>query len=1326
MRFAAIGLYARITFGALLLVVAGGLLWVHSENQRLHEAYLSGRETDLATALEVERIRLIQSVNTLRQDVLFLANTPPISGIARAAANHGFDPRDKNSYAKWEARLQEIFSAFLRAHPDYFQIRYIGLAAGGRELVQVENIEGYVNVAPRAALQAEGDNAYFKNSLLLRAGDVQLSRIAMERETGRIEELYRPTLAAVTPVFDAGGHMFGLIVLDADVRPWLAAAASGLPLGVQSYIADQEGRYLFHPDARHLVTFEPDGKGGVAADFPVLGPLLSGTQSVNKLPLQAESADGAADYLAAERIFFDADEPTHFLLLVYRLSADAVARQSGGIPAHSVFNMIFIVIAVGGVFMLMLRRAFLPLRRISAAAHEIATGKRLPHLHEKGGGEIRELVDALNLMLVNLTEGELHKRENTFRKDLIESLPGAFYMIDAGGRFLMWNQNLEKVLQRSGDEIAASSPLDFFNATDKSNIEKAIRDVFETGEAVVEAFLVAKDGTQTPYHFSGRRVVHNGQALLVGMGLDITEQRREANLKEFFLRRNQALMQNSMEGVHILDIDGNVLEVNDAFCNMLGYTREEVLRLNVADWDRQFSAEELRERIRGFIGKSGIFETVHRRKDGSLVDVEICTNGVEFGGECYLFASSRDITARKNMQSVLQRYKLVLETTHDGFWLTDMQGNLLEANKAYADISGYTVDELARMHISQLEAQEKSLDEVKAHIARIVEQGYDVFETRHRHKDGHEIDIEVSTTFMRDTRQFVVFSRDISERKQAEQELRVAAAAFETHDAILVTDAQSNIIRVNRAFTEITGFSAAEVVGSNPSIMSSGRQDKAFYAAMWQHLLMHGSWAGEIWDRRKSGEVYPKWMTITAVKNERGETTQYVAIFSDISARKQAEEEIRNLAFYDALTKLPNRRLLLDRFRLALSVSARSQNYGAVLFLDMDKFKTLNDTLGHNYGDMMLVEVARRIQSCVREMDTVARLGGDEFVVLLEEIDGQAESASQKVAQVAEKIRLALSARYCLDTSEYHSSPSIGVCLYRGNGESVDNLLKYADMAMYQAKDSGRNAVRFFDPLMQQAVETRALLESDLRRAISERQLHLYYQMQMDNGRHPIGAEALLRWNHPRRGMVPPAQFIPIAEDSSLILEVGGWVLDTACRQLAAWAANEKTRDLILAVNVSSHQFRRHDFVATVAAALHAHTFAPSLLKLELTESVVLDDVTDVARKMKQLKELGVRLSLDDFGTGYSSLSYLKNLPLDQIKIDQSFVRDIATDANDAVMVQTIIGMAQNFRLHVIAEGVETEAQLAFLKQHGCMAYQGYLFSKPVPIEEFDKLIEKC
>lgn len=566
--------------------------------------------------------------------------------------------------------------------------------------------------------------------------------------------------------------------------------------------------------------------------------------------------------------------------------------------------------------------------------------------------------------------------------------------------------------------------------------------------------------------------------------------------------------------------------------------------------------------------------------------------------------------------------------------------------------------------------------------------------------------------------------QDVTAQKLVEDIQSVTAVAFETHEAILITDADANILRVNRAFERITGYSAEEVTGKNPRILNSGQHDQAFFAQLWQTLLNTGLWNGEVMDRHKDGTLYPTQLTITAVKDAKGKTTHYVAFFFDISERKRTEEEIRHLAFFDALTNLPNRRLLMDRLNIALSASSRNKKYGALLFLDLDNFKTINDSQGHEAGDALLIEVANRLQACVREEDTVSRLGGDEFVVLIDGISKNAQEASKNISYVAEKIRTALANPYEVNGVAHHSSPSIGISVFFGNRVSAEELLRRADMAMYQAKDAGRNRVRFFDPQMQQTVEARIVMESDLRHAIAESQFQLYYQIQIDNEHKPTGAEALIRWVHPTRGMVPPGQFIPVAEDSSLILKIGDWVLDTACRQLAAWCQNEKTRDLVLAINVSAQQFKQADFVEQVKIAIEKYNIEPSHLKLELTESIALDDIDFVIAKMLALKHIiGVELSLDDFGTGYSSLSYLKQLPLDQIKIDQSFVRDMTTDLSDAVMVKTIIDMAHNFDLNVIAEGVETHAQLDALKKMGCAAYQGYLFSKPVPLIDFESLL---
>jgi len=470
------------------------------------------------------------------------------------------------------------------------------------------------------------------------------------------------------------------------------------------------------------------------------------------------------------------------------------------------------------------------------------------------------------------------------------------------------------------------------------------------------------------------------------------------------------------------------------------------------------------------------------------------------------------------------------------------------------------------------------------------------------------------------------------------------------------------------------------------------------------------------------GWVY---MTCAPSRDGSGNIVGGIAIVQDISERKQAEDKIKNLAFYDPLTELPNRRLLLDRLQQALASSARSGKEGALLFIDLDNFKALNDTLGHDMGDLLLQQVAQRLTFCVREDDTVARLGGDEFVVMLEDLGEEDIEAAAQTEVIGEKILATLGQPYPLVTHEYRCTPSIGVTLFRGHHLEKEELLKQADIAMYQAKKAGRNTVRFFDQQMQDAVTARVVLEGELRKALEKQQFQLHFQIQVDRSNKPLGAEALLRWQHPTRGLVSPDVFIKVMEETDLILPIGQWVLDTACAQLKSWQQDAYTRNLSLALNVSATQLHQADFVAQVQAAVQRHGINPVLLKLELTESMLLKNIEDTIKTMSALKEIGVQFSLDDFGTGYSSLQYLSRLPLDQIKIDRSFVRDIASDSSDREIVGIIIAMAQNLYLDVIAEGVSTEEQRQFLMGTGCFHFQGYLFGAPVPIGEFETLLRQ-
>ncbi|GAB3486853.1 hypothetical protein GCM10027399_00290 [Curvibacter fontanus] len=568
--------------------------------------------------------------------------------------------------------------------------------------------------------------------------------------------------------------------------------------------------------------------------------------------------------------------------------------------------------------------------------------------------------------------------------------------------------------------------------------------------------------------------------------------------------------------------------------------------------------------------------------------------------------------------------------------------------------------------------------------------------------------------------------RQVEMLKGNVEELRIAAAAFETQDGMMVTDADYRILRANRAMTEITGYTSEELVGHTPKMLrADGREPSGFHEERWRTVMTGGRWQGEVLGRRKNGETYPRWLTITAVYGDDGAVTHLVTSESDMTQRKAAQEEITRLAFFDPLTMLPNRRLLMDRLQHALAASARSQRHGALMFIDLDHFKTLNDTLGHDKGDLLLQQVALRLSACIREGDTVARLGGDEFVVMLEDLSISAEEAATQAEQVGEKILDELRQPYVLDGKEKRSTPSIGVVLFRGHETSIEDLLKQADLAMYQSKTQGRDTLHFFDPRMQALVAEHAAQEARLREAVQAGQFVLYYQPQVAGRDHVMGVEALVRWQDPQRGIVSPAEFIALAEETGLILPLGLWVLETACAQLARWAGRPGTQHLTMAVNLSASQLRQPGFVAQVLAILRRTGANPRRLKLELTESLLVSDVETTIAKMSALKAQGVGFSLDDFGTGYSSLAYLKRLPLDQLKIDQGFVRDILVDSNDAAIARMVVVLAESLGLMVIAEGVEFEAQRDFLDRLGCHAYQGYLFSRPLPVAEFEAFLQR-
>jgi diguanylate cyclase (GGDEF)-like protein/PAS domain S-box-containing protein len=556
------------------------------------------------------------------------------------------------------------------------------------------------------------------------------------------------------------------------------------------------------------------------------------------------------------------------------------------------------------------------------------------------------------------------------------------------------------------------------------------------------------------------------------------------------------------------------------------------------------------------------------------------------------------------------------------------------------------------------------------------------------------------------------------------QEMRIAAAFFESREGKLVTDANQIILKVNEAFTTITGYSAEETIGKTPQMLASGCQNDVFFSNLWRDLERLGLWQGEILNRKKNGEIYPQLLCIKEIKNEKNIVTHYTSTFSDISARKDAELKIEHLQFFDHLTDLPNLRYLMMRLKQALDHCDKNQRKGAVLYIGLDRFKLFNKMFGHLQGDKIIKEVGIRLRSCVGEGDTVGRSGGDEFVVLLEQLSENGVTAAAQAEECAQKILRAISTDYLVDGLIYKSNCSIGIGLIGVEPkESPSSVLKLADLALLQAKMEGGNKLCFYEPEMNVIVAARVALEASFREAVAKGQFVLYYQPQIIGEEKIVGVEALLRWQHPSRGLVFPTEFIDIAEETGLIVPLGQWVIETACRQLKSWSSRPEMSDITIAVNVSALQFHQTGFVSSILAAIEKTGANPCQLKLELTESLLINDLDSVVTKMQSLKSIGIKLSLDDFGTGYSSLLHLKRLPLDELKIDKEFINDILSQPNDASIAKMMISLASSMGLEVIAEGVETEPQRDYLAHYGCNSYQGYLFSKPLPLEKLEELL---
>ena len=786
--------------------------------------------------------------------------------------------------------------------------------------------------------------------------------------------------------------------------------------------------------------------------------------------------------------------------------------------------------------------------------------------------------------------------------------------------------------------------------------------------------------------------------------------------------------------------------VNFALATMLGYESpaEMIAHLKDKPHDAWLDIDD-RKRFRSMLQRDGAvhgFECQWKRKDGTPLWVSMSSRAIydESGHALSHQGFVKDIAERKRAEMYLrdseERFRATYEQGAVGIVHVTFDGEILACNPRFSAIVGYSQEELTGIRVRQITPPEylSQSDEILDRLRGGATE-FPSWEKPYVRKDGTRTWVRLTASIQRDGEgkplHHITFVEDINAQKNAELALETVVRALKTSetryrtvfqtmlDSVVVGRAIDGMfVEVNEAFIRLTGGERGEVIGKTPEEVNIWAEDSD-RVTMTEALHCNGSFRDlEIRFRKKNGDVF--WGIVSASVIELDGVSCVLSVTRDISAAKAAEDTIRDLAFFDPLTRLPNRRLLLDRLQQSLTSATRIPRKMALLFIDLDNFKVLNDTLGHQTGDELLQEVAVRLTAAVRESDTVARLGGDEFGVMLSNLSGTPEDAAAQAKSVAEKIFALVSKTYLIDGRELHSNSSIGITVFGTPHRSPNEILQQAEIAMYQAKAAGRSSIRFFSPGLQAAVNARAALEEDLRCAIKARQFVLYYQPQVD-ATGLIGVEVLLRWKHPERGILMPGDFIPLAEETGLIIGLGSWTLEAACAQAAAWATQIEAAPFAVAVNISAREFRQADFVEQVLGALDRTGANPVTLKLELTESMLVENIEDIIDKMTRLREHGLSFSLDDFGTGYSSLAYLKRLPLDQLKIDRAFVRDILSDVSSGAIAQTIISLSKAMGLTVIAEGVETEGQRDFLSSLGCSSFQGYLYSRPLPAEEFER-----
>ncbi|WP_162560201.1 sensor domain-containing protein [Methylotetracoccus oryzae] len=912
-------------------------------------------------------------------------------------------------------------------------------------------------------------------------------------------------------------------------------------------------------------------------------------------------------------------------------------------------------------------------------------------------------------------------------RQLLENLGDAFVATDLSGHIQRYNANYREMLGYSDDELAGLSCREItpghWHALEDEIIQSQV--LTRGYSNVYQKEYRRKDGTVFPVEL--RALLSRDEAgQPTGMWAivrDISDRKRAERELNDALRFFRAVIASLQDGFSLIDPHGIHLDVNEALCRMTGFAREELIGTGPPHpyWPPE-CYEEIGRALRQTLERQPReFELTFMRKSGERFPVIVTPSALlDEAGEISAYPSTiKDISERKRVEAALHERTRELEHyfTHaeDLLLITDTDGCIRRLNPQWEKTLGYRLDELVAHHFLDLVHPDDVAATLEAAATLDATGSVYQFRNRCRHKDGSYRCFEWTGT-ARESELIIATARDVTARLQTEQALLQAAAVFEnTRDGVAITDAEERIVNVNRAFTELTGYTKQDALGKTHRLLKSGRHGAKFYAAMWKALDKSGHWQGEIWNRRKSGELFPELLTINAIRDANGVRTGYVGIFSDISSLKADQARLERLAHHDPLTGLINRRLLLDRIEHALQGVERIGETGALLLIDLDHFKDVNDRLGHAAGDDLLQQVARRFTHRLRKSDTFARLGGDEFAVMLEP-----PMSAPIAAFIAQELLDALSGEIALRSGDVVDiGASIGVALFPEHGRSVADVMHHADVALYQAKREGRNVFRFFSEELTLQAREQGQMEQRLREALQSDRFALHYQPQLEVGSNRIiGVEALVRWLDPVDGLILPGQFLALSEKTRLIVPLGDWVLRTACRQVQAWA-REGLPPMPLAVNLSGLQAARSDTASRILEILTETGLAPQLLELEIAEGTLNEDPSGECELFVRVRNLGIRLALDDFGTGCSSLSRLQRYPISTLKIDRRFIAGLPIDPAAVQITKSIIALAREFGFRTVAEGVETQAQLDFLARHGCDAWQGYLFSPPLPAEEF-------